>query len=197
MARPQKTDFLHNMRFHVVAIPPVGSATGDPLQNNNNRSVEHSVGQPPQAGFMSVSTPDVQVNPAMYKEGTMLYERKYPGEASMGGDIALDRGVARGDSSFWTWIRTVIEGTGEYRADLLIKHFHRQQALGGTLPTAPANKLNLDTESPARIYHVYECFPTTHNITTGALSSTDGEISIMSLTVAYEHFFVEEINQPA
>jgi phage tail-like protein len=140
---------------------------------------------------MSCSTPDVSVGTAMYKEGTMLYERKYPGETSMGGDLSLERGVARGDSAFWTWIRTVIEGTGEYRADLKINHYHRSQALSGALP-ADQNKLHLDVASPARIYHVYECFPTSHNVTGGQLAATDGEISVMSLTIAYEHFFVED-----
>jgi phage tail-like protein len=113
----------------------------------------------------------------------------------MGGDITMDRGVARGDSSFWHWIRTVVEGSGEYRADLDIKHYHRESALtrvladGGDKP----NKTMLELATPARIYHVKECFPTAHNVVGSTLSATDGEISIMSITVAYEHFEVEEM----
>lgn len=191
MARSQATDFLHNMRFHVVAALHGG---GNPLQDGNTRNVEFATGTPPEAGFMSVSTPDISVSPVMYKEGTMIYERKYPGEPSMGGDIALDRGVARGDSSFWTWIRTVVEGNGEYRADLEIKHFHRAQAL--SVAPGNQNKTSINTDTPARTYRVFECFPTTHNLTTGQLAATDGEISIMSLTVAYEHFFVVEHPAP-
>lgn len=193
MARPQATDFLHNMRFHVVATL-AGTGGGDPLQIGNTRSVDAIAGVAPHAGFMSCTTPDVSVNPAMYKEGQMIYERKYPGETSMGGDLSLDRGVARADSSFWTWVRTVIEGSGEYRADLDIKHFHRAQALSVTPGTQ--NKTTIELDVPARTYHVFNCFPTTHNITTGALSATDGEISVMSLTVAYEHFNVEEHQAP-
>lgn len=187
MARAQSTDFLHNMRFHVVANLSGG---GNPLQDGNTRKVDFAPGTPPEAGFMSCSTPDISVSPVMYKEGTMIYERKYPGEPSMGGDIALDRGVARGDSSFWTWIRTVVEGSGEYRADLEIKHFHRAQAL--SVSPGNTNKQNIKVDAPARTYQVFQCFPTTHNITTGQLAATDGEISIMSLTVAYEHFYVLE-----
>jgi len=189
MARAQATDFLHNMRFHVVVTGAV-TATKWLDTQGNSRGVSATP-----AGFMSVTAPDVQVTAAMYKEGTMVYERKYPGEPSMGGDITMDRGVARGDSSFWHWIRTVIEGSGEYRADLDIKHFHREQALtrlladGGDKP----NKTMLELATPARIYHVKECFPTAHNVVTNALTATDGEISIMSITVAYEHFEVEEM----
>jgi phage tail-like protein len=143
---------------------------------------------------MSVSTPDVTVTVAPYKEGTMVYERKYPGEPSMGGDITMDRGVARGDSSFWYWMRTVIEGSGEYRADFDILHFHREQGLTQTVgPHPEGNKTNLELANPARRYHVYNAFPTAHNVVTNALTATDGEISIMSITVAYEHFEVEEV----
>lgn len=191
MARPVATDFLHNMRFHVVVVPPAaGSAIDWMGTQGNTRNVSATP-----AGFMSVSAPDVQVTAAMYKEGTMVYERKYPGEPSMGGDLTMDRGVARGDSSFWHWIRTVIEGSGEYRADLDIKHYHREQSLtrplsdGGDQP----NKTSLFLDNPARIYHVHECFPTAHNVVTNALTATDGEISIMSITVAYEHFEVQEM----
>lgn len=186
MARAQATDFLHNMRYHVVVNGPIHWMDTE----GNTRNVSATP-----AGFMSVTAPDVSVAPAMYKEGTMVYERKYPGEPTMGGDLAMDRGVARGDSSFWHWIRTVIEGTGEYRADLDIKHYHREQALtrpiseGGDKP----NKTMMDLDHPARIYHVFQCFPTAHNIVTNALTATDGEISIMSITVAYEYFEVEEI----
>ena len=190
MARPVATDFLHNMRFH-VNVTSLGLGANAP---GYLEGATRNVSAKP-AGFMSVSTPDVQVGVAMYKEGTMVYERKYPGEPSMGGDLTMDRGVARGDSSFWHWIRTVIEGTGEYRMDLDIQHFHREQSL--TRPVADlgntANKTMLELAKPARTYHVKECFPTAHNLVTSTLAATDGEISIMSITVAYEHFEVEEL----
>lgn len=183
MARAQATDFLHNMRFHVV------------VSNGPNTFLNSGIiNGIPQAGFMSVTTPDVATNAAIYKEGSWIYERKYPGETTMGGDITMDRGVTRGDSSFWHWMRVVIEGSGEYRADLDIMHYHRAQALtrdpteGGDKP----NNTNLNLDFPARIYHVKEAFPTAHAVAGGTLQGTDGEITIMSVTAAFEHFEVEE-----
>lgn len=186
MARAAASDFLHGMRFHVVV-------TGNTDWMGSVGNTRQVAATP--AGFTSCTVPDVQVTAVMYKEGTMIYERKYPGETTMGGDITLDRGVARGDSSFWHWIRTVIEGSGDYRADLDIKHYHREQALtrnvaeGGDKP----NKTSLFLDKPARIYHVHEAFPTSHNVVSNSLTSTDGEISVMQITLAFEHFEIEEM----
>lgn len=188
MARAQATDFLHGMRFHVVMVSLGGGAnTSGFLEGGPNYSATP-------AGFMSVSTPDIAVAPAMYKEGTWTYERKYPGEPSIGGDIQMERGVARGDSSFWHWIRTVVEGSGEYRADLDIKHYHREQAL-----TRPVNEngdkpnnLKIALDNPARVYHIKEAFPINYQVLNNGLNATDGEVSLMTLQVAYEHFEVEE-----
>lgn len=193
MARAQRTDFLHNMRFHVeITSLGQGANTANFLKGG---TADYSSTP---AGFMSVTTPDVSVAPVMYKEGCWVYERKYPGEPSMGGDIVMDRGVARGDSSFWHWIRVVIEGSGEYRADLQIKHYHREQALTrpvnqpGNASTG-VNKTAIELASPARIYHVFDAFPIAHALTGGTLAATDGEISVMSITCAYERFEVEEL----
>jgi hypothetical protein len=49
----------------------------------------------------------------------------------------------------------------------------------------------LNLEKPARIYHVREAFPTNHKVASD-LEATSGEISIMELSIAYEHFEVEE-----
>jgi len=185
MARPSATDFLHNMRFHVVVVPPA-SGTPLPFLDGGSRTVTSTP-----AGFMSVSAPDMQIQSVMYKEGTWVYERKFPGEVSMGGAIQMQRGVARNDSSFWAWIRTVAEGTGEYRVDLDIKHFHRDQALS-VAPPVTTNKTDLALDNPARVYHVFECYPTNHGVNTSGFDATNGEISIMSLDCDYEHFQVEE-----
>lgn len=187
MARAQSTDYLHGMRFQVDVVG-VG-----PSKSNSETNFLGVSGSAP-AGFSSVTTPDLQVNVSMYKEGTWIYERKYPGEPSMGGDLQMDRGVARGDSSFWAWLRVVVEGSGEYRTDLDIKHFHREQAL--TRPVndkGGINNLKIETGKPARVYHVFEAFPIQHNVLSNSLSGTDGDISIMSITVAYEHFEVQEM----
>lgn len=179
MARALNTDFLHSMRFHILVTKTDGSALLKPSGR-------------PDAGFSNVTTPEANVEPVEYKEGQWIYTRKYPGNPSVS-DISMSRGVTRGDSTFWDWMRVVMEGSGEYRADLDIQHYHREQAL--TRPT-PANgtEANLTTftsGTPTRTYHVREAFPTRHKVAAD-MDATASEISIMELDCAYETFEVEE-----
>ena len=62
-----------------------------------------------EAGFSAVTTPEATVEAVEYKEGTMIYTRKFPGNPTQS-DITLSRGVARQDSTFWDWLRVVVEG---------------------------------------------------------------------------------------
>ena len=82
MARPLATDFLHNMRFHVsvVALGAGNNAVG--FLEGGDRKVNSTP-----AGFMNCTVPSMTANAVMYKEGTWVYERKFPGEVSMGGDL--------------------------------------------------------------------------------------------------------------
>jgi phage tail-like protein len=173
------------MRFHVDVV----NADGVNLA---------AVPGNPQAGFSNVTTPEATSEAVEYKEGTDVYVRKYPGSPTVS-DITLSRGVARGDSSFWHWMRAVIEGTGNYRADLDIQHYHRDNVLTRPID-ALGNTENLTRFDPAagagRIYHVKEGFPTRHKVA-GDLDATASEISVMELDIAYEYFEVEEGAVPA
>lgn len=181
MARAVASDFLHSMRFHVT------SDANNSLGRKNNADGNQGA----EAGFSMVSTPEATVEVVEYKEGTFIYTRKQPGNTTVA-DISMSRGVCRGDSSFWDWLRRVIEGSGEYRSDLQIKHFHRDNALNREYPGAgTANKTGLFTDSPARTYHVKEAFPSRHKVA-GDFDATASEISIMEMDVAFEHFEVEE-----
>jgi phage tail-like protein len=179
MAREVATDFIHSMRFQVVATD--GARPG--LSPDGRAD----------AGFSMVTTPEATVEAVEYKEGTFIYTRKYPGNPTMN-DLTFSRGVARRDSSFWDWLRVVIEGTGEYRQDLDINHFHRDTALIRATPASgtEANLTNLDTTAPARVYHVREAFPIRHKVAAD-LDATASEISIMEMDCSYEHFEVEEV----
>jgi phage tail-like protein len=174
MPRAQSTDFLHSMRFHVDI------ATVD------NADVLKTAGQG--AGFSSVSTPEATVESVEYKEGQYMYTRKFPGNPSMS-DITMARGVTRGDSTFWGWLKKCIEG-GEYRANLTIKHLHRDRSLPGQ-PPGDGNLAALTVDSPGRIYKVEQAFPIRHKVAAD-MDATASEISIMELDCAYEYFDVTE-----
>lgn len=182
MARAVASDFLHSMRFLVT------SDARNSLSRRNNADGNQGA----EAGFSMVSTPEATVEVVEYKEGTFVYTRKQPGNATMA-DISMSRGVCRGDSSFWDWLRRVIEGSGEYRSDLQIKHFDRIAALSREYPaTGTANLTSFSKDAlPARTYHVKEAFPSRHKVA-GDLDATASEISIMEMDVAFEHFEVEE-----
>jgi phage tail-like protein len=175
---------MHSMRFQVTAQKADASVLLSPtLLAGDGR---------PQAGFSAVTTPEVSSEPVDYREGTFVYARKYPGAPTIA-DITLSRGVTRGDSTFWDWMRQVVEGvggSGEYRADLTISHYHRKEALDKGLPAStppPAANLNIDTSTPARQYFVHEAFPIRHKVAAD-LDATASEISIMELDVSFEWF---------
>jgi phage tail-like protein len=186
MARAVAGDFLHSMRFHVrvvqedrVTLQPDAEIRAD-------------------AGFSMVSIPEATLEAVEYKEGTMIYTRKQPGNVTIS-DISMSRGVTRRDSSFWNWARKTIEGSGEYRVDLHVEHFHRVGSLtredsNGSNPNL--DKMNSDARSPARIYRIFEAFPIRHK-PAGDLDATASEISIMELDVACERFEVEELELPS
>lgn len=190
MARPLNTDYLHSMRFHVSVVPG----------QQNNPIVDLNPSGRPDAGFSNVTTPEATVEAVEYKEGTMVYTQKYPGNPTMS-DITLSRGVARQDSSFWGWLRIVLEGgplganEAQYRADLTIKHYHRDNSLVRDQPTTggTANRTSIKPADilPSRSYHIKEAFPTRHKVA-GDLDATASEISVMELDLAFEYFEVEE-----
>lgn len=180
MARSQSTDPLTSFRFQVNATG-VGGVQ------------KLAVPGRPQAGFVSCTVPAPTATVAIYKEGNFVYERKYPGPPQYN-EITLSRGVIRGESIFWNWMLQVMEGSGEYRADVNIMHFHRDTSLLGVAPVRPAETPNftqLNFDNPAFTYQLFEAFPTAHKIS-GDLNSTDNNISMTELTLNYEHANIVE-----
>lgn len=171
MPRAQSTDYLHSMRFQVEV------ADGNHL----------FLGQP-EAGFSAVTVPEMTIESVEYKEGQMIYTRKYPGNPSMA-ELTMSRGVTRTDTSFWSWVQTVAEG-GDYRADLRIKHYHRDSLPNVAFPPpAVPNSTVINKDAGAKVYEVHEAFPMRHKVASD-LDATASEVSIMELDVAFEHFAV-------
>jgi phage tail-like protein len=170
------------MRFQVVVD------TGD-------RGVTFSPPGRPDAGFTQVTVPEATMEAVEYREGIYVYTRKFPGIPTMN-DLTFSRGVARLDSTFWDWMRKTIEGSGEYRVDLSIRHFHRDTALNREFPAVgTVNKTQINIETPANTYLVKEAFPMRHKAAAD-LDATASEISIMELDVSFEHFEVERAAAP-
>lgn len=182
MARPKSTDFLHNFRFHVL-VQGFGAAGDTKLLTG---------GTQPDAGFNSVSTPEAAHDAVEYREGHFIYTQKYVGIPTIS-DITLQRGVALQDGTFWAWMKDVIEGNAEYRADVSIYHFHRDsKPETSTIAGSPNTKQPVTSgpDDPGLIeYRLGQCFPIRHKVLTD-LDATASEVSIQELDMAIEYFDV-------
>ncbi len=187
MARAMSADFITNSRFHMTAL----SSDGRSYLQRPVTAAGLS-----QAGFTTCSTPEATVEAKEYREGTFVYARKFPGIPSIG-DISAARGLCRLDSSLWDWMRVVLEGSGEYRADISLAVFHRDTALTREFPSsgANANRTEINVDAPAVIFHCHDCFPTMVKAG-GDLDAASGEVSIQEITISLETFEVEHFPAP-
>lgn len=185
MSRAQESDFLQSFRFHVTADDAGGGAARFLLPSST--IVNGKLEEKPQAGFSAINTPSGTIDVAEYREGQYIYTRKYPGIPTMD-DVTMSRGVALTDTEFFFWFTTAIEGNGEYRSDITIRHFHRGIPDVSEALQASSQNLNLDS-TVRKQYVLHEAFPTAHKVAAD-LDSTASEVSIMDLTVSYERFSV-------
>jgi phage tail-like protein len=165
MARAQNTDYMQGFRFHAVA-----------LDDESLLEFSAQEGLPGgQAGFQSVTIPDISTDAVEYREGTMTWTRKQPGPPTVG-EATLSRGICIRDTKFFDWMYTKVIGGKEYRTDILIYHYHRSEqqlaAAGG-----PANA--------TRKYILHECFPSMAKLA-GDLEATSGDISLAEITLVCE-----------
>lgn len=179
MTRASSQDFLHSMRFHVTAL---GNNAYDPFRNY------------PQGGFNTCSTPEITVEPVEYKEGHMIYPQKYPGSPSMA-DVTLGRGVALSDTTFYEWALRVAEGSGDYRVDLTILHYHRDAMQGqhgnGLVPVKNVSQVaDPASATPVRKYILKEAFVTRCKVAAD-LDATASDVSIAEMDVGYEFFEIQ------
>lgn len=170
MARAASSDFFQGFRYHLEAM---AGASGTTDMLNLARGAQGS-----QAGFQSVTIPELSQDVVEYREGNSMWTIKQAGIPTVS-DMTLMRGVTLSDTRFFDWVMATINGT-EYRADITIHHYARQEMKSGTTqgesPFAAARKL---------ICH--ECLPTRVK-PMGDLDATASEVSLAELDVAVEHF---------
>lgn len=168
MARAEISDLLQNFRFHVTAALGEDEVL-DPLRYSGSPSPNG------EAGFQSVSLPEISTEATEYREGNFLWTRKFPGVPTAS-DATLMRGVALTDTSFWRWAYTAITG-GEYRATVTIRHYHRTESPEVEGPASAGTALRLtrlNQSFPIR------CKPLAD------LDATSGEVSLAEVDIACE-----------
>lgn len=175
MARAQASDPLHNFRFHAQILdggPYVGNLSTDIIGNG-------------QAGFNSVTGPEITLEWAEYREGVRTYTEKYPGIPSWN-DVTFGRGAARVETDFFDWMLAAAEGR-EYRADLIIYHFPREALerpdnapVGNAGVSLPATAI-----TAAKGYKLYNGGPGRVKLA-GDMDATSSDVSIKEMDVIYE-----------
>jgi phage tail-like protein len=176
-SRAKVSDYLHNFRFHVIVTGFGPFSDAKLIPGNSEVS----------AGFNACSVPEATQPAVEYREGHYIYTRKYSGLPSIS-DIALSRGVAKNDGTFWQWMKSVIEGNEEYRADLRIFHYHRDSKPQTTSPPSAEMPTN---EIGSIEYKCHQAFPIRHKVSSD-LDATGSEVSIQELDLAIEYFEVKQ-----
>lgn len=172
--RPASTDMMQGFRYHVKAEYSSGE---NPLQRHRGEgAIPARSNEGIEAGFQSVTIPELSVEIAEYREGTFKWTQKYPGVPTIS-DVTLMRGVTKKDSSFYKMVMASIEGK-EYRADVHIYHYQRAE-----MEDAAAGEPGEET----REILCHECFASRAK-PQGDLDSMTGDVSLAEVDIAIESF---------
>lgn len=165
MARAQSTDFYHAFKYHLSVV--TGGITG---------------ASEIQGGFSTMVMPEQSLEPVEYKEGIFLYRRKFPGDVTFS-DITLTKGVAKAGTALWDWINATTQGE-EYRVDLQLLHFHRDDVVGLS---------DFTQATPQRVINCFECLPI--RVKPGSdFDAQASDVSIEEIDIAIERFELVDTN---
>jgi len=159
MARSQADDLLQSFRFQVVdsAAAPFLDVT---------------------AGFNNVTTPEVSVEVAEYREGNRKYTLKQPGVPTIEA-CTMQRGIAKTESNFGDWMLDKLLGGGGYRTDLTIK-IYDQVDTGENVDDVAKRELTAKEAFPSRVKLI------------GDLDATSSDINIQEIECACEEVTFEK-----
>jgi phage tail-like protein len=169
MARAGTTDYLQGFRFHVTKIDGQGGPefVNTPINGG-------------QAGFQSVTLPEISADVVEYREGIFKYTKKFQGLPTVS-SMTLMRGIALGDTAFFDWIMGGLNGT-EYRCDLQVQQFARDS---GT--TTTQTEVSPDSITRFRTLKAYECVPTRVKAMAD-LDATSADVSMAEVDIELEYF---------
>jgi len=173
MTRAAVNDAMQGFRFHAVATR-AGDIGGNPL----NISRDDFAGGN-EAGFQSITIPELNVEAVEYREGTFKWTQKYPGPPTVG-NCTLIRGVIKKDTKFFDWVKDSVDGQ-EYRCDVVIYHYQRTEMDSANIGEAGTDFRRLECRN---------CIPTRAK-PMGDFDSTSGEVSMAEVDFEMESFVVK------
>ena len=166
-------DLMQGFRFHVTALNALGV---DPLQTPERGSHGEPFEGGGQAGFQSVTLPELSLESTEYREGTFTWTQKYPGPPTVA-DCTLMRGVSKTDTAFFDWVMGTVNGA-EYRSDVTIWHYQRAEMGQAAMS---------QTGTDMRRVMCHNCIPT--RVKPAAdFDSMSGEVSLAEVDFALESF---------
>lgn len=163
MARAVTGDFLQGFRYHVKVVDD----GYDPLTFVRDDESFNAA----DAGFQSVTLPEISVDAVEYREGNAAWTSKFPGIPTVS-EATLMRGVVKGDTLFFDWILDVIQGN-TYRVDLDVLHYRRDEDPSSS---DPAN---------VRGYKFFNCFAI-RSKSAADMDATASEVALAELDIAME-----------
>lgn len=169
--RAANTDLMQGFRYHVVA----DDGTGDPLQPSYSEDRRGYEGGG-QAGFQSVTIPELSVEASEYREGIFKWTQKYPGPPTVS-ELTMMRGITKRDTAFYDMVMASIDGQ-QYRADVTIYHYQRSE-----MQSANSG----ETGNEFRRIECGESFAIRAK-PAGDLDSMAGDVSLAEVDMAVEHF---------
>ena len=173
--RAANTDFMQGFRYHVKAGNYEGGSE-DPLQGVSDAADARGGGPAVDAGFQSVTIPELSVEASEYREGTFEWTQKYPGPPTVS-EITLMRGVTKKDTAFYEMVLASIRGS-EYRTDIDIYHYQRSEMQYAT---------SAEPGEDTRHIKCGECFAIRAK-PSGDLDSMTGDVSLAEVDLAIEYF---------
>jgi len=130
-----------------------------------------------QAGFSTISIPEISEDGVEYREGHHVWTKKQPMGVPTVSDSTFQRGIALESTGFLRWAMAKLSGA-EYRADITVFHWQRKDRVKN------AGQANGD-QAKARQYIFHEAFPTRVK-PAGDLDATAGDVSLAEMDVAME-----------
>lgn len=173
--RAEQNDLMQGFRYHAIADDGTGT---DLLQPAESREGE---GMGVQAGFQSITLPELSTEAAEYREGTFQWTQKYPGVPVVS-DMTLIRGIAKKDTAFFELIMNALEGS-RYRMDITVYHFQRSE-MGSAYAIDKA-----DTTGVRKVV-AHNSFASRAK-PSGDLDSMASEVSMAEVDIALENFDVK------
>lgn len=172
MPRSIASDFYQSYRFAVS----IGAPGSDYITTQN-------------AGFNNITTPELSMESAEYREGTYVWTRKQAGVPSIS-DATFQQGISSlseggNGAPFMAWALAAINGA-EYRTDITIYNIHRADvaAVRGVYDTS--DKITTNQLSASRGLTLHEAYPIRVK-PEADFDATSSEISIREMDVACEY----------